>query len=231
MSHPVHIAFALSNCGDRLHSHRSDVSSSRDLSNSSHRREKGNRSSSYRGGSESVAQQNRSVSTFYLPGSPNPPHPCSSDAASPASSSFESLDLKNSVSLPSRPPPPSSTFPLLPLPLVSSCPMYIVASSSSTPVPSMCPMVYSPSQGCFVSYPYANEMVTSPYQWLSTPIATNGVRRVTDSTGFHEEGPRGANLFVYYLPTSFDDKKLFELFHPFGTIVSTKVNNSASSYL
>lgn len=95
----------------------------------------------------------------------------------------------------------------------------------------VCPIVYSPSHGCFVSYPHASETVTSPFQCPSVPIAVDGVRRVSDVSGYHEEGPRGANLFVYYLPTTFDDKRLSELFRPFGTIVSTKVSDSTSSNL
>ena len=114
------------------------------------------------------------------------------------------------------------------MPSYSVC---VFAPSSSAPMQTVCPIVYSPSHGCFVSYPHASETVTSPFQCPSVPIAVDGVRRVSDVSGYHEEGPRGANLFVYYLPTTFDDKRLSELFRPFGTIVSTKVSDSTSSNL
>lgn len=36
-------------------------------------------------------------------------------------------------------------------------------------------------------------------------------------------GPAGANVFVYHIPTTMDDQGLYDLFSPFGTILSTKV--------
>ena len=36
-------------------------------------------------------------------------------------------------------------------------------------------------------------------------------------------GPTGANVFVYHIPTTMDDQGLYDLFSPFGTILSTKV--------
>ena len=37
------------------------------------------------------------------------------------------------------------------------------------------------------------------------------------------EGPQGANLFVNFLPKSYTDEKLWELFQRFGPIISTTV--------
>ena len=38
-----------------------------------------------------------------------------------------------------------------------------------------------------------------------------------------EEGPEGANLFIYHIPREVSDKDLFTLFEPFGVILSASV--------
>lgn len=37
------------------------------------------------------------------------------------------------------------------------------------------------------------------------------------------QGPPGANLFIYHLPTHYTDSDLLTLFSPFGQILSVKV--------
>jgi len=43
------------------------------------------------------------------------------------------------------------------------------------------------------------------------------------TTGPLQTGPPGANLFIYNLPESYDDRDLASLFSNFGVVVSTKV--------
>ena len=51
----------------------------------------------------------------------------------------------------------------------------------------------------------------------------NGIQTVSDIHGFHREGPQGANLFVFNLPSRFCENDLLRLFQEFGFILSAKV--------
>lgn len=96
-------------------------------------------------------------------------------------------------------------------------------------------MVPQPSsQGIVLPVMMADRMVPIPTTPPSQRLETDGIRMVSDVSGFHQEGeinrihscpgPMGANVFVYHIPSNIDDERLCELFSPFGTILSTKVS-------
>lgn len=95
---------------------------------------------------------------------------------------------------------------------------------SPPPYPNLMPFPgVSSSPGLY--YP-----VIVPEQILPLPVSSStavptmtGIKTVSDVSGFHEEGPVGANVFVYHIPSSMDDEGLRAIFSPFGTILSTKV--------
>ncbi|KAL7672994.1 hypothetical protein ACOME3_007869, partial [Neoechinorhynchus agilis] len=45
----------------------------------------------------------------------------------------------------------------------------------------------------------------------------------TSATGRPIKGPQGCNVFVNFLPSSFSDDDLYDLFCPYGIVLSTKV--------
>ena len=90
---------------------------------------------------------------------------------------------------------------------------------------------YSPSAECceepFSSLEQPNKTpLDTP---IDTPIDASAdapgdlLFEVMNSSCIHQEGPAGANLFVYHLPQRMTDSDLTTLFVPYGTILSAKV--------
>lgn len=100
-----------------------------------------------------------------------------------------------------------------------------VSNLSSLPIPTYPNVFMVPrptSQGIVLPLMMPDRVAPVPIS-SSQGQESEGIRMVSDISGFHQEGPMGANVFVYHIPSSVDDEMLRELFLPFGTILSTKV--------
>lgn len=110
-----------------------------------------------------------------------------------------------------------------------------VSYLSSLPIPTYPNVFMVPrptSQGIVLPLMMPDRVAPVPIS-SSQGQESEGIRMVSDISGFHQEGevdqwslypgPMGANVFVYHIPSSVDDEMLRELFLPFGTILSTKV--------
>jgi len=63
---------------------------------------------------------------------------------------------------------------------------------------------------------YMATSLPAPY----TAATQNGAQQLNNSK---KEGPEGANLFIYQVPTEFNDSDLMQTFLPFGNVLSAKV--------
>ena len=72
----------------------------------------------------------------------------------------------------------------------------------------------------------SNDSLDQPYISQVSPSEQWDLEVMTGSdkvSGAFQEGPEGANLFVYHLPHEMTDSDLTTLFVPYGTILSAKV--------
>lgn len=77
------------------------------------------------------------------------------------------------------------------------------------------------SQGPRPPVPGASGFAHQPYQQANLQGAMPGMRPRFNGPG--QEGPDGANLFIYHIPTELNDASLAQLFMAYGNVISAKV--------
>lgn len=66
----------------------------------------------------------------------------------------------------------------------------------------------------------------TPYAANTAAFQYGGIQQQSNAGPINtkqEEGPEGANLFIYQIPNDYSDTDLMQLFTPFGAVVSSKV--------